>query len=159
MKKGEPSAPGAGSEPVDRDKMFDRPELGILRHDDSVHADGRGHRKGVGIGDGELPCDPGCLQDVREGIGGRLDRQRFKVMKKRLSLLHGSVLGRDVVDLSDVDLVHEERVARDLGSTEEGPNPFEPAFLVEEGEQSEGIEQTSFLRGHGLLVAPSVRLW
>lgn len=138
-----------GSEPVDPDQMRDSMKLVITRHNYRIRPNRRGHCKGISIGNGESSLNPRCLQDVAKSIGHGLDRQCLQPTEEFVGLLKGPILCRHIVHLSEVDLVHEERLLEAHGLLEESFNLFEPAFSVEEHEHGEGIEQTSFLHALG----------
>jgi len=146
-------------DPEDLDEVSDGVKFRIASDDNSIRAKGGGDGEGIGIGDGKLSLHPGCFKDISEGVGHALDREGLQAMEELLSLLQGSRLCDDVVHLPDVDLAHQEGLARDLGSMHQLLNLFEPFFFVEEGEHGEGIEQIWLLHVFGHPVAPSGGLW
>lgn len=104
------------------------------------------HCERISIRNGKLRLELGCLQDFREGIAQTLNRQGFEATEKSLGLLEGSPFGDDVVNLSNIDLIHQERFTRSPGTLQKLPDGCEPLFSVEKSEQGERIKQMRLLR-------------
>src|SRR5919108_5198764 len=77
-------------EPENLNQMCDCVKLWITSNDDCLRAQGSTDRKSIGIRERKLRFHPGGFEDIGEGIGHRLDRERAEAMEEVLSLLQGA---------------------------------------------------------------------
>lgn len=106
--------------------MRDRVKFRITSHDRGLRAHGCTDRKGIRVGERKLRFHPGGCEDVGEGIGHQGDREHGEAMEKVLGLCQGVCLGKNVKDLANVDLIHQQGLCSGLGRIQQRPLPFPP---------------------------------
>lgn len=125
--------------------MCHRTELRVAGDEAGVLADGGSDGKGIRIRHGELRLEPRRIEDLREAIGEHANGECFQAVEELFSLLDRAFLGDEIVHLTDIDFVHEQRFAGCLRLMQQGPNAFEPALPSEIRDQGERVEHAWLL--------------
>ncbi len=134
-------------EPDDIYSVLGRCKLPVARNHTRPEPNSGSDCKRVGIGQGKAGLDPRRIDDLGVSVRNDLQWKCFEVTEDALRFTEGPVLGYDVKDLSDVDLVHQQRIFVPGARPQEVSDDLCTRLVIQKSQNRIGVEQTSLFLG------------